>query len=95
MLYLSVGQLSVGQSVSAHRIRGNIDLRMPAILRFYTIRAHEATEEGGYWAEVLDLPGCASQGETMELEANLLEAIEAVTETPVHNVRLAITHHST
>ncbi len=26
---------------------------------------HEA-EEGGYWAEVLELPGCMSQGETEE-----------------------------
>jgi predicted RNase H-like HicB family nuclease len=37
---------------------------------------HEA-EEGGYWAEVPAIPGCASQGETMEeLMANLREAIE-------------------
>lgn len=36
---------------------------------------HEA-EEGGYWAEVPALPGCASQGETMEeLMANIREAI--------------------
>lgn len=37
---------------------------------------HEA-EEGGFWAEVPAIPGCASQGETMdELLANLREAIE-------------------
>lgn len=37
---------------------------------------HEA-EEGGYWAEVPSLPGCVTQGETMEeLNANLREAIE-------------------
>jgi predicted RNase H-like HicB family nuclease len=37
---------------------------------------HEA-EEGGYWAEVPALPGCATQGDTMEeLMANLREAIE-------------------
>jgi predicted RNase H-like HicB family nuclease len=37
---------------------------------------HEA-EEGGYWAEVPAVPGCATQGETMEeLMANLHEAIE-------------------
>ena len=34
-------------------------------------------EEGGYWAEVPAIPGCASQGETMEdLLENLQEAIE-------------------
>ena len=37
---------------------------------------HEA-EEGGYWAEVPAIPGCATQGETLEeLRANLHEAIE-------------------
>jgi predicted RNase H-like HicB family nuclease len=34
-------------------------------------------ENGGFWAEVPALPGCATQGETMEeLLANLREAIE-------------------
>lgn len=36
---------------------------------------HEAVE-GGYWAEVPSLPGCATQGETMdELELNIKDAI--------------------
>jgi predicted RNase H-like HicB family nuclease len=37
---------------------------------------HEA-EEGGFWAEVPAIPGCATEGETMdELLRNLHEAIE-------------------
>ncbi|HYB89704.1 MAG TPA: type II toxin-antitoxin system HicB family antitoxin [Candidatus Binataceae bacterium] len=37
---------------------------------------HDA-EEGGYWAEVPAIPGCATQGETIEdLLANLREGIE-------------------
>ena len=37
---------------------------------------HEA-EEGGYWAEVPAVPGCATQAETLdELMQNLREAIE-------------------
>jgi predicted RNase H-like HicB family nuclease len=37
---------------------------------------HEA-EEGGFWAEVPAIPGCASQGETLEeLVQNVHEAIE-------------------
>lgn len=37
---------------------------------------HEA-EEGGFWAEVPAIPGCAMQGETLdELLANLREAIQ-------------------
>ena len=37
---------------------------------------HEA-EEGGYWAEVPSIPGCATQGDTFEeLLTNLYEAVE-------------------
>jgi predicted RNase H-like HicB family nuclease len=37
---------------------------------------HEA-DEGGYWAEVPSIPGCATQGETFEeLLKNLYEAVE-------------------
>ncbi|HEV3165205.1 MAG TPA: type II toxin-antitoxin system HicB family antitoxin [Isosphaeraceae bacterium] len=37
---------------------------------------HKA-EEGGYWAEVPALPGCATQGETLdELFENVREAVE-------------------
>jgi len=37
---------------------------------------HEA-EEGGYWAEVPSIPGCATQGETFdELLGNIYEAVE-------------------
>ncbi len=37
---------------------------------------HKA-DEGGFWAEVPAIPGCATQGETFqELLANLYEAVE-------------------
>ena len=37
---------------------------------------HEA-EEGGFWAEVPAIPGCATQGDSFEeLLTNLYEAIE-------------------
>jgi len=37
---------------------------------------HEA-EEGGYWAEVPSIPGCATQGETFEeLLQNIYDAVE-------------------
>ncbi|MDE3180558.1 MAG: type II toxin-antitoxin system HicB family antitoxin [Acidobacteriota bacterium] len=37
---------------------------------------HEA-DEGGYWAEVPAIPGCSTQGDTLEeLITNLHEAIE-------------------
>ena len=38
---------------------------------------HEA-EEGGFWAEVPAIPGCATQGDTFEeLLVNLYEAVDA------------------
>ena len=38
---------------------------------------HEAAE-GGYWAEVPAIPGCATQGDTFEeLLQNVYEAVEA------------------
>ena len=44
---------------------------------------HKA-EEGGFWAEVPTIPGCATQGETMEeLRTNLREAIEGCISVPV------------
>lgn len=34
-------------------------------------------EEGGFWAEVPAMPGCVTQGETLdEVRANLKEAVE-------------------
>ena len=43
----------------------------------FTVAVHEA-EEGGYWAEELEVPGCASQGEPLdELKDNIIEAIGA------------------
>ena len=49
---------------------------------------HEA-EEGGYWAEVPSITGCATQGETFEeLLSNLYEAIEACLSVDVKDVQL-------
>ncbi len=57
----------------------------------YTILIYKA-EEGGFWAEVPALPGCYSQGETIEetientkeaIEAHLLALKEEKEEVPV------------
>lgn len=40
------------------------------------VHIHTA-EEGGYWAEIPAIPGCATQGETFEeLLQNIYEAVE-------------------
>ncbi len=52
---------------------------------------HEA-EEGGYWAEVPSIPGCATQGDTFEeLLTNLYEAIEGCLSVDVKNLTLSRT----
>lgn len=50
---------------------------------------HEA-EEGGYWAEVPSIPGCATQGETLdELTENLGEAVEACLSVDIEEIELS------
>ncbi len=47
---------------------------------------HEA-EEGGFWAEVPALPGCATQGDTFEeLLQNLYEAIEGYLSVDIETI---------
>ena len=50
----------------------------PALKRMkLKVIVHEA-EEGGYWGEIPALPGCFSQGETVEdTLSNVKEAIES------------------
>ena len=48
---------------------------------------HEA-EEGGHWAEVPDLPGCATQGETFEELLKIqCEAVEGCLAVDVSSVK--------
>jgi predicted RNase H-like HicB family nuclease len=50
---------------------------------------HDA-EEGGYWAEVPAIPGCATQGETFEeLLRNLYEAVEGCLSVDVSAVQVS------
>ena len=49
---------------------------------------HEA-EEGGYWAEVPSIPGCATQGETFdELLSNIYEAVEGCLSVDVQEISI-------
>ena len=44
-------------------------------------------EEGGYWAEVPALPGCATQGDSFEaLLSNLYEAVEGCLSVDVREI---------
>lgn len=56
-------------AIEAHRMTKAHRMKIKVIV-------HQA-EEGGYWAEVPALPGCATQGETFEeLLQNLYAAVE-------------------
>jgi len=50
---------------------------------------HEA-QEGGYWAEVPSIPGCATQGESFdELLHNLYEAVEGCLSVDVQDIAVS------
>lgn len=52
-----------------------LDIQRRSIMKLKVV-IHKA-EEGGFWAEVPSIPGCVSQGETMEeVVSNIHEAIE-------------------
>lgn len=62
-------------------IPGCIDMKLKVVV-------HEA-EEGGYWAEVPAIPGCATQGETFdELLNNIYEAVEGCLSIDVQEVHV-------
>jgi predicted RNase H-like HicB family nuclease len=49
---------------------------------------HEA-DEGGFWAEVPAIPGCATQGETFdELLKNIYEAVEGCLSIDTQDIEL-------
>jgi len=49
---------------------------------------HKAAE-GGYWAEVPAIPGCMTQGQTMqELIENLYDAVEGCLSIDMDKIRL-------
>ncbi|NOQ45514.1 MAG: type II toxin-antitoxin system HicB family antitoxin [Desulfobulbaceae bacterium] len=50
---------------------------------------HEA-EEGGYWAEVPAIPGCATQGDSFEeLLSNIYEAVEGCLSVDVQDIAIS------
>ncbi|HQZ96026.1 MAG TPA: type II toxin-antitoxin system HicB family antitoxin [Pyrinomonadaceae bacterium] len=52
---------------------------------------HEA-EEGGFWAEVPSIPGCATQGDSFEeLLENLYEAVEGCLAVDLSSIKMGKT----
>jgi predicted RNase H-like HicB family nuclease len=55
----------------------------------YTVTVHQ--EDGSYWAEVDELPGCFAAGDSLdELWESLREAVELYVSTPESKVSVSI-----
>jgi predicted RNase H-like HicB family nuclease len=72
---LKNGQLVISVSLGSiiDRLKGEVhafsDQRrydVTVMKRKYQVILHADTEDGGYWVECPDIPGCASQGDTIE-----------------------------
>jgi predicted RNase H-like HicB family nuclease len=67
--YVTGRFVSGGSRLILKTSHGSVDMKIKVVV-------HDAAE-GGFWAEVPAIPGCATQGETMdELLRNVHEAIE-------------------
>ena len=52
---------------------------------------HEA-DEGGFWAEVPSIPGCATQGDTFdELLINIYDAVEGCLSVDIQDIQISAT----
>lgn len=55
----------------------------------YRVTVHH--EDGSFWAEVEQLPGCFASGDTAEeLQANLVEAMSLYLSTPSSRVKMEL-----
>ena len=64
------------------------------MIKNFTIVIHKAEEdETGYWAECLELPGCFTEGDTIEeIKENMREAIQVYLEnTDLKEIKEIIT----
>lgn len=56
------------------------EMQIPAAKRVFKAVVHDEAV-GGYWAEIPELPGCFTHGETLDaINRNLIEAIACHTE---------------
>jgi predicted RNase H-like HicB family nuclease len=79
-----------GFSVAWHlRFNLIITKQCQATIMKLKVIIHEA-EEGGYWAEVPAISGCATQGDSFEeLLANLYEAVEACLSVDLEEIEVS------
>jgi predicted RNase H-like HicB family nuclease len=71
-------------------------LRQPTQVQTSFRAVVHAEAEGGYWADVPDLPGCFTQGQTLdEVYQNLTEAIACHLDLEATAVRVSLLEMAT
>ena len=71
-----VGKITAATATVGGKLKRKV-LREPVSVALNGKMLIHKAEEGGYWAEVPALPGCVSQGETVDdVRSNVREAIE-------------------
>lgn len=74
---LALGEIMEGLKTEIAELGGEKKYAVTVKGRKYQVVLHADTEDGGYWVECPSLPGCASQGDTVEEALEMIkDAIE-------------------
>ena len=66
VISLSLGSIIDGLKGEVHDLGDQKKYEVTVMKKKYPVILHSDTEDGGYWVECPDIPGCASQGDTIE-----------------------------
>jgi predicted RNase H-like HicB family nuclease len=72
VIAVSLGSIIDGLKGEVHALHDQRKYEVTVMKKKYSVVLHADTEDGGYWVECVDIPGCASQGDTVE------EALEMI-----------------
>lgn len=72
VMTIAIGQIIEALQGEVEKIRKEKRYKVAVKGRSYAVVLHPDLEDGGFWAECPSLPGCASQGDTVE------EALEMI-----------------
>ncbi|MDY0041675.1 MAG: MerR family transcriptional regulator [Desulforhabdus sp.] len=82
VISVSLGSIIDGLKGEVHDLSGQRTYEVTVMKKKYPVILHADTEDGGYWVECPDIPGCASQGDTLEEAlAMIKDAITGCLET--------------
>jgi predicted RNase H-like HicB family nuclease len=77
VMTLAIGRLISDLKGEVERINRDREYKVRAGKKNYKVILHPDTEDGGFWVECPSLPGCVSQGDTVEEALEMIkDAIE-------------------